>query len=536
MGKFLIHSLLRLYSIITIIILLLIATVISVNNSQTYMRDIEQVQVEVAEQLESDVARFYNQSSSEIYDIFHNNLKREGVDQYFKLNPAQYAEWLLQHTNTWMSNPSLHQNISDIYKRHDFIQGIDITLTSEQKVFTSTRQLKSGSRVDTKSYREPENAFPVPIYSDQQFEILGIAYITVDAELLQRNIANITTLPLYVKVDLNDRSFVQFGKKENMQMYRQPTGTRLLIRVGISKNLIRQEILKKVLGIFAWAILISAVLLVILQRVFANYGNQVSDIVGTMQKIATGDRRLRIDLKHKKRELLTISNQVNEVMDYLDESSREIYALELAQQEANLRSLQSQINPHFLYNTLEFFRMYAVIHDQEELGDMIYEFSTLMRNSISQEKMTTIERELEFCEKYSYICQIRFPKAIAYSYQLEDDCRDVIIPKFSIQPLVENYFVHGVDLKKNNNAISVKVYRADDKVCIEIRDNGKGMTPEVLERNQKLLSGQLEESTTSIGIQNIHQRLNLYFKDAYEIELYKNDFGGVTYMIRIKGV
>ncbi|MGQ7458495.1 sensor histidine kinase, partial [Streptococcus suis] len=90
-----------------------------------------------------------------------------------------------------------------------------------------------------------------------------------------------------------------------------------------------------------------------------------------------------------------------------------------AQKDANMRALQAQINPHFLYNTLEFFRMYAVSKQMDELGDMIYEFSSLLRSSVTQAKMTTVAEELSFCEKHSYICQIRYPRSIAYAYQMD---------------------------------------------------------------------------------------------------------------------
>ena len=102
----------------------------------------------------------------------------------------------------------------------------------------------------------------------------------------------------------------------------------------------------------------------------------------------------------------------------MDKSIRDIYQLQLSQKDANLKALQAQINPHFMYNTMEFIRMYAVMQDQEELADIIYEFSSLLRNNISEEKETTIENELEFCRKYSYLCMVRYPKSIAYGFKL----------------------------------------------------------------------------------------------------------------------
>ncbi|MBY5034606.1 sensor histidine kinase [Streptococcus gallolyticus] len=536
MKKFLIHSLLRLYSMITICILLLIAGVISVNNMQSYLRDVEKMQVDVATQLESDANRMYHMASEEIYDIFHNEVRLEGVYKYFEMSPADYAKWNLDQTDIWFANPSLHQNIIDIYRRNDFIKGIDIALTSEDSVFVSTNLMKSGKQISAKDYRKPKNAFSIAVHSQQNFDVMAIVYITVDASYFENLVMDRTDLPVYINIRLNDSPFFSMNSAKNTLLHEQNLGNRSRVQIGVKKSAIRMDMLKLVGGILCLSLIVGILLLLILQRVFANYGNQVSDLVETMQNITSRDRDLRINLDHKRRELLTISTNINEMLDYLEESSREIYTLEIAQQEANLRALQSQINPHFLYNTLEFFRMYAVTHDQDELGDMIYEFSTLMRNSISQEKTTTIQRELEFCEKFSYICQLRFPKSIAYSYQVSADCRDVEIPKFALQPLIENFFVHGIDYKKKSNAISVKVYREQSGVCILIRDNGKGMSAETMAEYQEMVAKDIYRETSSVGIQNIHQRLRLYFKDAYKMEISNSPFGGLTYLIRIEGV
>ena len=100
--------------------------------------------------------------------------------------------------------------------------------------------------------------------------------------------------------------------------------------------------------------------------------------------------------------------------------------------------------------------MYAVMQEQDELGDIIYEFSSLLRNNISDERVTTVENELEFCRKYSYLCMVRYPKSIAYGFKIEPGLEEMVIPKFTLQPLVENYFVHGIDHKRKDNVISIK--------------------------------------------------------------------------------
>ena len=114
-----------------------------------------------------------------------------------------------------------------------------------------------------------------------------------------------------------------------------------------------------------------------------------------MEAISQGDSERRINVDTKEQELLLVAETTNAMLDNMDKSIRDIYQLQLSQKDANLKALQAQINPHFMYNTMEFIRMYAVMQDQEELADIIYEFSSLLRNNISEEKETTIENELE---------------------------------------------------------------------------------------------------------------------------------------------
>ena len=122
-----------------------------------------------------------------------------------------------------------------------------------------------------------------------------------------------------------------------------------------------------------------------------------------MNLISQGDSERRIDTSTKDQELLVIGNMINTMLDNMDKNIRDIYQLQLSQKDANMRALQAQINPHFMYNTLEFIRMYAVMQEQEELGDIIYEFSSLLRNNISDERVTTVENELEI------LSQIQLP-------------------------------------------------------------------------------------------------------------------------------
>ena len=303
--------------------------------------------------------------------------------------------------------------------------------------------------------------------------------------------------------------------------------------------MIEKTVFSTGLIIFSGLILVG-VLYAALQRIFLNYQRQVVDIVDTLHLITDGDNQKRIATETKEQELLLIATTTNTMLDSMDKSIRDIYRLEISQKDANMRALQAQINPHFMYNTLEFIRMYAVMQRQEELADIIYEFSSLLRNNISDESRSSLKNELEFCRKYSYLCMVRHPKSVAYGFKIEEGLEGMMIPKFSIQPLIENYFAHGIDYRRQDNVISVKAQKIDGAVRLMIQDNGRGIPAERLAEIQEILASrelmdaQNREQRTSIGIRNIHERFLLFFGDRYSIQLKSQTDQGVTYIIEIK--
>lgn len=278
-----------------------------------------------------------------------------------------------------------------------------------------------------------------------------------------------------------------------------------------------------------------------LRRTFSDYQSQVVDLVDSIQAITKGEQTKRIDTDKKDQELLLIAESTNDMLDRLESNIHDIYQLELNQKDANMRALQAQINPHFMYNTLEFLRMYAVMENQNELADIIYEFSSLLRNNISDERETTLKQEVEFCRKYSYLCMVRYPKSIAYGFKIDPELEEMRIPKFTLQPLVENYFAHGVDHRRTDNVISIKALKKDGYVEILVTDNGRGMSAEKLAEIQAKLAQRTFEHTAdykgeqqSIGIVNIHERFVLYFGDRYNINVESAEQKGVQYRITIQ--
>lgn len=256
----------------------------------------------------------------------------------------------------------------------------------------------------------------------------------------------------------------------------------------------------------------------LLMKLFRKYTQQIDSIVAGMTVSTDHALTTHIAVDDKEAELKTVSETFNQLIDNINTYVEKSYVLELKQKDAELRSLQSQINPHFLYNTLEFIRMSALKDGNEDLSEMIYILGQLFRNSITQQKETTLYEEVESSKLYMKLFQTKHPNKIAYQFSLDADVEQLVLPKFIIQPLIENYVLHGVDYKKNNNVIQLKAFRVGQELMIQIIDNGKGIQADQLTRMTNYLN-ETEDTLTSVGFKNVNERLRLFFGDGYQMTL-----------------
>ena len=180
---------------------------------------------------------------------------------------------------------------------------------------------------------------------------------------------------------------------------------------------------------------------------------------------------------------------------------------------ARLRALQAQINPHFLYNTLETIRSLALRNGVESIADMAKSMALIFRYCInSREDVVTLRDELAHVKSYISIQKIRYKNRLQVAFYVEEELLDTCIIKLLVQPLVENAIYHGIDQKREGGEISIVCRRALKGVEIAVEDNGMGMKPEVLHSLQnQLRQCKGEHLGESIGLENVHSRLKLYY-------------------------
>ena len=546
MKQFWLHSLLRIYSLVMIVVIASFAIMLSYADWDSREKEAQRVAERVTTRTVSEVEYYHRESTQLAQSLVENQARIEGIYKYFSLSTPDYFYWQLERKTSPYISVSLYENIDDLYVRNDFVTGVAIVLQDYKEVYVSTREKRSGEKIPAENFKPTANSFAIPVSDPVSDKDLGVIYISLSPDVLHGAIDNTRGhIPMAVTVTSPfETEMFHIGEKvsaERENWFVGVTSHGYQVRVAVPKNFVLTGTLTSSAVIIGLSILFIIILYVTLRQTFSNYQKQVVDLVDSIEVIAQGEEGLRIDTSEKDQELLLIAETTNDMLDRLEKNIHDIYQLELSQKDANMRALQAQINPHFMYNTLEFLRMYAVMQSQDELADIIYEFSSLLRNNISDERETTLKQELEFCRKYSYLCMVRYPKSIAYGFKIEPELEEMRIPKFTLQPLVENYFAHGVDHRRTDNVISIKALKGQGFVEILVVDNGRGMSSEKLASLQEKLAQRSFEHEASysgerqsIGIVNVHERFVLYFGDRYQISVESAEQEGVRYHITIQ--
>lgn len=211
-----------------------------------------------------------------------------------------------------------------------------------------------------------------------------------------------------------------------------------------------------------------------------------------------------------------IGASVNTMAHQLQEKIRNEYELSIAQKNLQLEALQSQIQPHFIINTIYSFITLNQIGEQETLNDAFYSFAHLLRYVLSRDNGTTIGKELDFLNDYLSLCLLRFGNRLAYRIECVDSLRDLSMPKLLLQPLVENAVIHGIEPSETPCMLDINITRHQDTLYIIIEDNGVGFTPEQL------------TAPDSIGIRNVETRISLW-NPGVQLFIYRLD--GTTIQI-----
>ncbi|MCB8978422.1 MAG: histidine kinase [Ardenticatenaceae bacterium] len=222
---------------------------------------------------------------------------------------------------------------------------------------------------------------------------------------------------------------------------------------------------------------------------------------------------------------------------------RELVNAKLREQEnlkkAELRALQAQINPHFLYNTLDTIVWMAESNKTDQVVNIVRALSSFFRIALSKGKdWISLRQEIEHVSSYLAIQKMRYRDILDYRIEVEEDVMDSTILKLTLQPLVENALYHGIKTKRNGGTIVVQVKRAgEDKVLLNVQDDGVGFTPYKLVQIQESLNQDLDEEVAleegGFGLRNVHKRIQLYYGKEYGLSVQSHFQGGSQVSVTI---
>lgn len=262
------------------------------------------------------------------------------------------------------------------------------------------------------------------------------------------------------------------------------------------------------------AIILTITVCLFIYRIF---NRQVQTLLDSMQQVQAGDFSLRIPIKSKD-EIGVISQAFNEMCEKLNSYISEVYAAEIQRKNAELNALQTQIDPHFLYNTLDSIRAKALAVQDEDTSEMIVLLGKLLRwSSRTTDKFITLEDELEYIDTYLKLQKYRYEERLEVNIQIPDEYLDDYIPKLILQPLVENVIKHAFSDKEDKGSIDIVAAEKEGRrLEITIFDNGKGIEEDTLQEIYDKLNQQVvQDEFKSIGLQNVQARLKLLFGEEY---------------------
>jgi len=229
--------------------------------------------------------------------------------------------------------------------------------------------------------------------------------------------------------------------------------------------------------------------------------------------------------------LYSLGASINSIKARMRELLDAEYAAKLLTKQAELSALQSQINPHFLYNTLESIRSQAIFEGVESIAKMTKALSSMFRYSISQkESIVSFAQEMRNTENYLTIQQFRFFSKFSIIKEFDEsdprisECR---MPNLTIQPIVENAIYHGLEKKRGTGTVRISAYATQIRIVITIEDDGMGMSEQQVREHNRLFSADFEQIVTSqrldrqsIGLSNVNERIKLSFGSEYGLHIY----------------
>lgn len=283
-----------------------------------------------------------------------------------------------------------------------------------------------------------------------------------------------------------------------------------------------QQSLKSILIIMG-----SFIIAISIISVFAwNFSSRINNFKVQMHKASRGQFDIaehiggEDEISYLYDDLGLMINSIEALISQVYEEQVQKEVLYSRQKEMEFSMLASQINPHFLYNTLETIRMKARVNGQEEIEDIVKMLAKIMRHNLQvMDKQVALKQELNMVESYLKIQTYRFEDRVTYSIHVNCNVDTIYTIPLILQPIVENAMVHGIEMKKGTGHIAIYIDRIDDTICIQVIDNGIGFSEDKLQDINEHINSATDRIGSHIGLRNVNQRVKLLYGEEYGISI-----------------
>lgn len=280
-----------------------------------------------------------------------------------------------------------------------------------------------------------------------------------------------------------------------------------------------QKLLMRNLSVIALAVMVFSLCV---STMMAEYMVQpLKKLTDTMRRIREGETQLRVErLGDGGDEIEEMGDTFNKMLDEMEGLIAKEYQTKLLLNQMEYKALQSQINPHFLYNTLDTMSSIAEIQNCPVVSKLSQALSHVFRYSLDmRHPMSTVEKEILHLKSYIYVMNVRMSNQIQYKVEVDQEVWKLLLPRLTIQPLVENAIKHGIRNARQEKIIWITIKQKEKMLAVEVRDSGEGFDAEEL--NEQLYRNELAyvEQGSSIGLHNINARIRLLFGEDYGVRV-----------------
>lgn len=366
---------------------------------------------------------------------------------------------------------------------------------------------------------------------DTQMKPLGSCIFVLNKAGIEENFSNLEKMKYYrwsisqgEEILLGDGT-ISNEKKVLVLEHKMPTGFRLELHAGVSEWMIYRS-LGITLGII---LLISAVLMVLLSflghMMAIYYVRPLETVAEKIKLVGKGNFDTKLG-EYRVEELQNISNTFNEMTNYIERLVKEVYETQLIAQQSQIQYLQAQMDPHFLFNVLSMIEMKAAMNQDKEVQEMLYKLSIIYQGKIfrKNEHFIYLEDEMEIVDFYLSLQNSRFGEKIEYSVFYEggkERYQKMMVPRLSIEPIVENAVCHGLEPKDERGHIWVRISQSETVLKIDIEDNGVGFDSE------KLVEKREDKNHSHVGLWNTNKMIHNLCGKEYGLKI-KSEIGKGT--------